>query len=392
MRSAMMLSLGLTFLAPPVVADIQSKQVLDISYITQKRAVKPTLSVLDRPSERSGLDGALLGINDANTTAKFVGQQLTLSQSDVANTTELIGELNQQFNLGKRQFVLNLDQDYLNSAQQWALNKPVLFYNISEKADQLRHDDCSATTFHTIPSHSMATDAMAQWLLSRRLTNLLLVHGQLEDDMLMVNALKRSAKRYGLKIIDNKQWTFNSDLRRSASAEMPLFTQTLHQYDAVYVADSIKDFANYLPYNTFLPRPVVGSAGLEALSWHPRIEQWGALQLQNRFRALANRPMNEIDFSGYIAIRALASAFLATKSKKSDALAAHQRSETFGLGAYLGRKLTFRHWDQQLRMPIALASARALVSQSPQQGILHPTNELDTLGFDRRESRCQLTN
>lgn len=392
MRSAMILSIGLTLLTQHASANPQSKQILDISYIAQQHAVKPTLSVLDRPSKRSGLDGALLGINDANTTAKFVGQHLTLSKSHVASAKELIGELDAQFNRGKRQFVLNLAQDYLIHAQQWALNKPVLFYNISAKADQLRHDFCSANTFHTIPSYSMGTDAMAQWLLSRRLTNVLLVHGQLDDDKLIVNALKRSAKRYGLKIIDNKQWTFNSDLRRSASAEMPLFTQTRHQYDAVYVADSIKDFANYLPYNTFLPRPVVGSAGLEALSWHPRIEQWGALQLQNRFSALANRPMNEVDFSGYIAIRALASAFLATKSNQRDALAAHQRTETFGLGAYLGRKLTFRAWDQQLRMPIALASATALVSQSPQQGILHPTNELDTLGFDRSESRCHLSN
>ena len=55
-----------------------------------------------------------------------------------------------------------------------------------------------------------------------------------------------------LKIIDEKQFGYNTDLRRSAQQEIPLFTQTVKAYDVVYVADESKDFAEFIPFNTSL--------------------------------------------------------------------------------------------------------------------------------------------
>jgi len=43
----------------------------------------------------------------------------------------------------------------------------------------------------------------------------------------------------------------------------------------------------------------------------------------------------------------------------------------------------------QLRQPILLADARALVSVSPQPGFLHQYSELDTLGIDKPETKCR---
>jgi ABC transporter substrate binding protein (PQQ-dependent alcohol dehydrogenase system) len=77
-----------------------------------------------------------------------------------------------------------------------------------------------------------------------------------------------------------------------------------------------------------------------------------------------------------------------TKSTEVNALTTYISSSDFQLAAYKGRKLSFRAWNKQLRMPIALVQPHGLVSQSPQAGILHPTTELDTLGFDQQESQC----
>ena len=44
----------------------------------------------------------------------------------------------------------------------------------------------------------------------------------------------------------------------------------------------------------------------------------------------------------------------------------------------------------QLRQPILLADGRTVVSVSPQEGFLHQFSELDTLGFDRPETKCRL--
>jgi len=298
--------------------------------------------------------------------------------------------LNTRFAQGINILLLNLPYDSLLSAQKWSRDKTITLINVATGHDDLRLSQCSASTFHTIASHNMKNDALAQWLLARRLTNILVVSGIHQQDLLLTKSFKRSAKRYGLNIVATKQWSFNADLRRSAAREMPLFTQTMRDYDAVFVADHIKDFAEYLPYNTYLPRPVVGSAGLEPLAWHPRIEQWGATQLQNRFRAHAGRSMNEIDYAAYLGVRAVALAFLHTKSTDNNDIITYLRSDEFSLAAYVGRKLTFRSWNQQLRMPIALTQPHALVSQSPQQGMIHPTNDLDTLGIDLAQSSCQL--
>lgn len=252
----------------------------------------------------------------------------------------------------------------------------------------MRDNHCLNRVLHTAPSYAMKSDALAQWLLYRRLNKVLLIRGEKPADIALANSFKRSAKRYGLKVIAEKTWNFNTDLRRSAQQEIPLFTQTSKDYDVVYVADNTKDFAEYIPFNTYLPRPVVGSAGLEALSWHKVIEQWGAAQLQTRFEKLTNRYMNEIDFNGYLAVRTVAQAVHKTNASEIKILIDHIKSDDFKLAAYKGRKLSYRSWNGQLRMPMALVQPHGLVSQSPQAGILHPVTELDTLGFDKKESHC----
>jgi ABC transporter substrate binding protein (PQQ-dependent alcohol dehydrogenase system) len=62
----------------------------------------------------------------------------------------------------------------------------------------------------------------------------------------------------------------------------------------------------------------------------------------------------------------------------------------FTVAAFRGEKLTVRAWNQQLRQPILLTDGRGTVSVSPQEGFLHRTSELDTLGFDQPETKCKL--
>lgn len=66
------------------------------------------------------------------------------------------------------------------------------------------------------------------------------------------------------------------------------------------------------------------------------------------------------------------------------------KSPDFSIAAFKGQKLTFRDWNWQLRQPILLGEGRSVVSASPQEGFLHQTTELDTLGVDRPETACNL--
>lgn len=364
---------------------------VNISYIKLMQQRPPALlSILKKPAD-SGYLGAKLAINDSNTTGKFLQQNFTLSYITVTEPAQFLARLQAEYQQGLRVFILDAPLAQLVQINRWAKKKAVLLFNVSESADELRNSQCLAAVFHTTPSNAMKSDALAQWLLYRRMNKVLLISGGKTEDVQLARSFKRAAKRFGLKIVAEKKWDFNTDLRRSTPQEMPLFTQTMQDYDVVYVADKSKYFAEFIPFNTYLPRPVIGSAGLEALAWHGVIEQWGAAQLQHRFTQLANRPMNEVDFAGYLAIRSVAQSVHQLHSEASDKIIEYINSEAFELSAYKGRKLSFRPWNRQLRMPLALVHPHALVSQSPQPGMLHPITELDTLGFDVQESQCKLS-
>lgn len=103
---------------------------------------------------------------------------------------------------------------------------------------------------------------------------------------------------------------------------------------------------------------------------------------------LAGRPMTANDFGAWLAVRSLGEGITRIKNNEPAVLYQYLLSEDFAVGAFVGRSLTFRNWNGQLRQPIALVSAKALIDQSPQPGFLHPVTELDTLGFDAPEVSC----
>jgi len=373
-----------------ICATVLSKPItVDISYVQLLQKRSPALSNIFPIPDDTGYSGAKLAINDSNTTGKFLQQHFEITHFVTKKSPELLTYIEGEYALGRRIFILDVPLPQLIPINQWAKDKSVLLFNVGEPADEIRSTQCLSAVFHTIPSNAMKSDALAQWLLYRRMTNVLVVRGSQVEDIQLAKSFKRSVKRFGIKVVDEKVWDFNTDMRRTAQQEIPLFTQTVKDYDVVYVADKAKDFSEFIPFNTYLPRPVIGSAGLEALAWHAVIEQWGAAQLQGRFMALADRKMNETDFAGYLAVRSIAQSVHELNSNASDQLLDYIKSDAFELAAYKGRKLSFRTWNKQLRMPLALVHPHALVSQSPQPGMLHPTTELDTLGFDIQESQCK---
>lgn len=373
----------------PVFAKTEPLKV-NITYINQVHEHDYyTNPLLVAPSD-SGVAGIELGIEDSNTTGKFLSQQFSFSTQTIPAAHSSSPIRWSEYKIENQLLLVDLDSETLQAliAHNNSLNQPALIINIANRDNTLRQRICSANLFHTTPSHAQITDALGQWLLSKRLNNILLINGDTPGDLAWINSFKRTAKRYKINISAEKKWTFDTDLRRTVSQDIPLFTQTARPYDVVVVADMYQQFGQYVPYNTYYPRPVIGTAGLVADTWHPSIEQWGAKQLQNRFQALHQRYMEHADFDAYVAVRAIAYAVQQIKGVNIESLATFMRSEQFQLAAYKGRKLTFRDFNGQLRMPIELTHPLGLVARAPQTGFMHPVSELDTLGFDRREV-CQ---
>ena len=362
----------------------QSKTTLTIHYLFSPNKQKTSVPKINQLPHDNGLVGLLVGINDSNTTGKFLGYEIALEEHLISDENSVTNALSK---ITSGPILLHLNTKQTKQVFALATAKHLII-NVGNPATELRKNICSDNIFHTSPSYPMLADALGQWLVKKQLDSVLLVSSEDEQAQDYLTALKRTLKRYRVDIIDDKKWTFTTDLRRTLEQDIPLFTQTSKDYDATIVADPEGTFGYYLPYNTYYPRPVVGSAGLRVDSWHGSIEQWGARQLQKRVFDASGRFMTSADYTHYVAVVALAQALQKNIPTTANDLVKYLRSPDFSLAAYKGRKLSFRAKNGQLRMPLALFHSRSIVSQSPQAGFMHPITELDTLGLTPNEI-CQ---
>jgi ABC transporter substrate binding protein (PQQ-dependent alcohol dehydrogenase system) len=398
------LALGQTPTKVPTTLAHQSEQTraapagetrrIAIVLAREQRDLSPPISPLDVRPPDDGIAGARLAINDNNTTGRFLGQEFTLTVVQNSNAAELIADAKTQVDAGASFIIADASAQTLLALADAMKGRDALILNAGASDDRLREQDCRPNVVHTAPSRAMLADALAQYLRWKRWQRWFLVYGTEPGDEAFADALRRSAKRFGLKIVEERQFKDDVGSRADGGHEqiqerIPAFTQRASAHDVLLVADESGRFGEYFPYRTFDPRPVAGTQGLVPTSWHPALEQWGATQIQNRFRRLANRPMESLDYDAWVAVRAIGEAATRSKTASPADLISYLKSPGFELGAFKGRKLTFRDWDGQLRQPILIGTAKLPVSVSPQPGFLHQFTELDTLGFDKPETNCR---
>lgn len=349
----------------------------------------PALSNLEVPPENEGVAGAEISISDNNTTGKFLGQEFNLEAKKATSAEDVLAIFDAMRTDGTEIFVIDAPKASLLALADRAEADKVLFFNISARDDDLRFESCRANVLHIVPSRAMMSDALAQFLVKKRWNNWFLVTGERNGDQLFAEAIRRSANKFGAKIVDERTWDFGADARRIAQAEVPALTQGV-DYDVLIVADEIGVFGEYLMFRTWDPRPVAGTQGLAPTTWHRTHEQWGSAQLQSRFEKRFNRRMTALDYQAWAPIRAVGEAATRTNSADLEKISAYLRGDRFQLAGFKGVPLSFRSWNGQLRQPILLAHPASLVSVSPQEGYLHQRSMLDTLGFDNTKMVCDL--
>ncbi|MDA1342617.1 MAG: ABC transporter substrate-binding protein [Proteobacteria bacterium] len=367
----------------------KGKQVIKIAYLTQTQKVRPVLSNLDPVIENKGVLGAELAIEDSNTTGEYTKQKFSLEKFIVPVDGNAVDTFNKQIAKKYAFVVTNLAHDVTNKVADIDAAKETLLFDAATIDDALRNKECRANVLHLLPSRAMRADALAQYMMKKRWTKWFLVIGNTKEDKLYAEAIKRSAKKFNMNIVQEKLWEHTFDARKSAQADVAVFTQLEDDYDVLVVADEQGQFGEYLDYRTWMPRPVIGTQGLVATSWHRTHEQWGATQIQNRFKEKTGRWMEEQDYGAYLAVRAIGEAATRTKSNELNPIKDYLLSDQFTLQGYKGTPLSFRPWDHQLRQPVLLVAPRSLVAVAPIEGFLHPKTELDTLGYDQPETGCQ---
>jgi ABC transporter substrate binding protein (PQQ-dependent alcohol dehydrogenase system) len=357
---------------------------------------RPTISLLDKPAADDGLAGAQLAMADNNTTGRFINQQFELTDVPLRSLDDAVSALGKLTEQGIALVLTNIPAESLLALAAAAKGNNQTLFNLAAPDDALRQESCRANMIHVAPSRAMLADALAQYLVWKKWTRWVLAFGSHPEDGLLADAYRRSAKRFGARIVKELAYKDTGGARQTDSGvvqtqqQMPVFTQGLPDYDVLVTADENEIFANYLPYRTWDARPVVGSAGLRPVSWSPSSESWGGAQLLDRFVRMFHRRMTPLDMQAWTACRMIGEAASRGNSVDPTKIMQNMRGPDLGIGAYKGQKLTLRDWDLQLRQPILLDDGRSVVSVSPQAGFLHQVTELDTLGFDRPETRCKL--
>jgi ABC transporter substrate binding protein (PQQ-dependent alcohol dehydrogenase system) len=398
--AALLLAAAGTLLSPMVAGRAAAQQApaaeqapIEITWLAlaQKRTVPSTF--LDQPPADEGVQGARVALADNMTTGRFTGQNYKLDEITAPDAAKVLDAFRTAAGQGKRLFVTDLPADLLVQVADLPEAKDALIIDATDTDDSLRAEKCRRNVLHTLPSRAMLADALMQYLVIKNWRNILLVVGREPEDIAFGDALRNSAKKFRLKVVADKPWTFVAGARRTDTghfaieAEVARFTQGI-DYDVLVVADEAGNFGDELPYHTTDPHVVAGTAGMVPSAWSRPFEQWGATQMQLRFLKLTNRWMTDRDYGAWMAVRAIGEA--ATRANTSDpgAIATYMRGKDFELAAFKGSRLTFRSWDGQLRQPVLLSDPHQLISVSPQPGFLHQVSELDTLGVDQPETKC----
>jgi ABC transporter substrate binding protein (PQQ-dependent alcohol dehydrogenase system) len=375
---------------------------LPIGYIRELVERPRPASRVDAEPSDAGVSGAKMANDENNAGGQFTGELYSLDVSTVASADKAVEALQKFYDSGHHFIIVDASADTLLKLSDFAKGKDILLFNIRATDVSLRQEDCRANIMHVAPDRFMLADALAQYLVLKKWTNWLMVHGSTPGDLAYADAIKRAAARFGATIVDDREYQDVSGGRRDDVGTIPPGKQASSDaafaaggdYQIIIVADEDQLFGPYMPYRGGADaRPVAGTTGLTATTWSPGHEKWGATQANNHFEKEFKRLMLPIDYQAYVAARTIGEAVTRNDGADFATIAAFIHGPELQLAPFKGIKQQYRPWDGQFRQPILIATDKVPVSVSPQRGFPHASHadiDVDTLGIDEPESRCKM--
>ncbi len=364
----------------PVVSVLYLSRAGDPDYVAER-----SYAGLALRDPKPVVEGARIAMKESRIRGRALGLEFRLDELELASGADAVEAVRAA---APRAVVLDLPlADLAAITEALGGRDDLILFNPRHADDALRAEGCAPALLHTLPSRAMLADALAQFLAVRGWREVLVLAGTDAASAAGAAAFDRAARKFGLEIVAARQFELTNDPRKRDLGNVALLTGEA-AYEVVYLADEVGEFGRYVPYATYLPRPVVGSEGLTPLAWHWTWERHGAPQLNQRFEQRAGRHMTPADWAAWAAVRAVVEAVTRTGSTDIATLRSFMQSDDFSLDLYKGAPGSFREWDGQLRQPILLALHNAVAARAPFDEFLHQTNTLDTLGTDRPEAAC----
>jgi ABC transporter substrate binding protein (PQQ-dependent alcohol dehydrogenase system) len=379
--------------------EVPIKATVPIVYLGKAYEEPLPLSYAEKPIFDKGIQGARLIIKEANQAGRFVGYAFELVEAIVPANADVVAKAKEILSKGNAFIIADLEAKDLVAVADLPEAQNSIIVNIRANDEALRQELCRSNVFHIIPDWAMRADALGQYLIWKKWPRWFILRGNTPADQDYLAQVKRTAARFGAKIVGEKVYDLPPGARNTDSgyqqvqSQIPMEMQAAPEHDVVWVINSDEGFGDYVTYRTYLPRPVVGTQGLQAIAWDSSYTEYGAMHFQNGLPKLAKRRPVERDYTAWLGGRALTDGIMRSGKTTPPEVKAYLLSDAFKLEGFKGQAMSFRTWDHQLRQPIILGGGtRVPVSVSPQEGFLHETNLTDTLGFDKPETKCKFPN
>jgi ABC-type branched-subunit amino acid transport system substrate-binding protein len=361
--------------------------------------------------EEFSFNAELLGMELDVLIESVSSQQAALQTAEELVTDEGVFALIGGFGEGQALALRNLAEEH-----------QILFFNIGSPNDTLRNEACSRYTFHVEPSAAMYLDALAGWYIRSGFRNWFFVHeDSVEGETLYRRAISSLRERHfgarevGRSVVAPNALEFNETIeavRRARPGVVLLLLDPadqltfLEQYEAAGLEAAVTGFPHPAAQTrTFFDASrtvaLTAGAGHRATSWEATLDRYGARELNSRFLARWNQPMEPSAWAAYQAVKILYEAALLGGTLEGPELVEHLESPQAVFDIWKGIGASFRPWDHQLRQSLFLvkissdaeeaSNVAALVGELPAIYMpgTDPVERLDQLGDLQRESRCR---
>ena len=332
--------------------------------------------------------GAALGLEELKRFSRVAKAHFALERRSLGGSADMVAAIREMLADGTAFFLLDAPDAVVAEVAARTEGFGIVLFNTTARGDALRNELCQPHLFHTAASRAMLTDAVAQYLKSKKWNEVLVLRGPHPEDVETVRAFARSADLFGLDIEDTRDFVLGSDPAARERNDLDFLTGSA-SYEAVFVADIDGEFALGVPYATQRPATVVGAGGLVPRVWHWSYLRHGAPQVHGRFERMHGRRMGGPDWGAWIAMRVIGHGIARAKSTDPAALVDTLRAGTLRVDGSKGPGMGFRVWNNQLRQPILLTTPEWVVARAPIEGFRHRVTDLDTLGYENRDTACR---
>lgn len=367
--------------------------------------------------------GAVLAGEELGFTAALLGAELDVRTVTAADARTAI-EVAEALIATEQAFALvgGFGRDHAVALSRVAEQRRVLFLNIGASADSLRNERCARHTFHVEPSAAMYLDALAAWHVRAGMRRWFFVHERTEDGEALhrraVWSLRErhfGAREAGRSVVSPGNRTFGAAItaiRRANPDVVVLLLDPeaqlafLAQYESATLDVPVTGFPDAAAQTRAFfaaargVAPQAGS-GHRATAWEATLDSYGARELNSRFTARWNRPMEAPAWTAYQAVKILYEAALAKSTLNGPDLITHLENPQTVFDVWKGIAASFRPWDHQLRQSLYLVKISAQAQEALRVATLvgelpaiympgtDPVERLDQLGDRARDSRCR---